>query len=172
VAAAAPSTQAAAGLPGGSLATPTPPEPTPTPYSPLATAVTQSVTATGVSDFLAAQGAVDEHNPYWAQSTVAVTLASPVSFLKIDVTIDQNGAVASTGAWSSIGNRAIIAVRTTGTAVTYEFTVPGVTLQGGRYYFGVQYNHAQGARPTGHDLYTVEAVASPSGTQQQTGGHF
>jgi hypothetical protein len=131
-----------------------------------------SATAGPVSDFLAVQGSVYTHNPYWAQSTVEVTLASPVSFLKVDVSIDQNGGVANTGTWTTIGDRAAVAVRTTSTAVTYEFTVPGVTLKAGRYFFGVQYNHAQGPRSTDHDLYTVEAVGSPSGTQQQTGGHF
>jgi hypothetical protein len=118
------------------------------------------------------RGSVDEHNPYWSQSTVTVTLPVAVSSLKVAVTIQQTGGVANAGTWSTIGNQAVAAVGSSSTAVDYEFTLAtGVPLPPGQYSFGVQYNHPAG-RSTAHDLYAVVTVASATGTQQGAGGHF
>jgi hypothetical protein len=185
-----------AGLPAGLLATPSAAVLNPTPpLSPPTGTVTQlataapvdavasgpaaststqpSGTATAANSILAVRCAVDEHNPYWSQSTVTVTLTAPVSSLKVALSIQQTGGVANTGTWSTIGNEAVAAVRAGSTSVNYEFTLAvGVTLSPGRYSFGVQYNHAAGSRSTAHDLYAVVAAASPSGPQQGAGGHF
>jgi hypothetical protein len=184
------------GLPTGILATPITAVPNPTPpLSPPAGTVTRlataapveavapgpapssstqpSATATTASGILTVRCAVDEHNPYWSQSTVTVTLTMPVNSLKVAVSIQQTGAVASTGTWSTIGSKAVASIRTGSTTVDYKFTLAsGVTLPPGRYSFGVQYNHAAGPRSSAHDLYAVVAVASASGTQQGAGGHF
>ena len=48
----------------------------------------------------------------------------------------------------------------------------GVTLEPGTYYFQFGYNHKQGSRDTGHDLYTVVATAGGSGGTATRSGRF
>jgi hypothetical protein len=188
---------------GDAVPPPTPPlQPTPTPpFTPAATATApsgpgatapaaasptraasssasptpaqQSPAPGAAGGFLTVRTGLDTSNPYWSQSTVTVTLAAPVSSLKVAVRISQTGGVADTGTWTTIGSNANVAVRTTSTAVNYEFTLaPGATLGPGRYVFAVQYNHDPSDRSVAHDLYAVVAVASGTGAQQGTGGHY
>lgn len=126
------------------------------------------------SSYLSADVAVDPgSNPYWAQNDVDVDSTVPLSDLRVDVRVAQTGGVASTGTWTSLGSQVDVTVTDVGDAIDYVFKLKqGVILPAGRYYFEVQYNHAQGARDAEYDAYDVTAVDSGPGAMEDVRGHF
>lgn len=71
--------------------------------------------------------------------------------------------MSSTGAWTSLGDKVAVGQNSTSDQLGYVITLKsGITLAPGTYVFKVQYNHAQGKRDAGRDLYTVTAVTADS----------
>ncbi|BBC32468.1 hypothetical protein SGFS_037620 [Streptomyces graminofaciens] len=125
------------------------------------TSDTKSQTTTG---YLWSDGSVEaDSNDYWDQSIVTVKSTKPLTSLKVVVRIIQTGGVSSTGVWTSLGDKVAVGQNSTSDQLGYVITLKsGVTLDPGTYVFKVQYNHDQGRRDAGRDLYTVTAVASDS----------
>ncbi|MFF3381019.1 hypothetical protein ACFYXF_49755 [Streptomyces sp. NPDC002680] len=128
------------------------------------TTTTQNTGSQSTAGYLWADGSVEsDSNDYWDQSTITVKSTKPLSSLKVVVRVIQTGGVSSTGAWTSLGDKVAIGQNSTSDQVGYVITLKsGVTLAAGTYVFKVQYNHAEGARDAGRDLYTVTTVASDS----------
>ncbi|MGW1718820.1 hypothetical protein [Streptomyces sp. NPDC002156] len=128
------------------------------------TTTTQSTGSQSTAGYLWADGSVEsDSNDYWDQSTITVKSTKPLSSLKVVVRVIQTGGVSSTGAWTSLGDKVAIGQNSTSDQLGYVITLKsGVTLAAGTYVFKVQYNHAEGARDAGRDLYTVTTVASDS----------
>jgi hypothetical protein len=121
-----------------------------------------SVTATG---YLWSDGSVDSaaDNGYWDQSIVTVKSTKPLNSLKVVVKIIQTGGVASTGMWSSLGDKVSVATGGNSGELDYVVTLKsGITLDPGTYVFKFQYNHDQGNRDAGGDRYNVTAVSTDS----------
>ncbi|MBZ3904211.1 MULTISPECIES: hypothetical protein [Streptomyces] len=122
---------------------------------------TESEPAAG---YLWADGSVEaDSNAFWDQSTITVRSTKPIASLKVVVRVIQTGGVSSTGTWTSLGDRIAVGQNSTSDQLGYVFTLKsGVTLAAGTYVFKVQYDHAEGGRDAGRDLYTVTAVAGDS----------
>ncbi|WP_217177173.1 hypothetical protein [Streptomyces sp. AC495_CC817] len=109
---------------------------------------------------------VDGEAPAWlaaAQVGVGETGPDEADQLKVVVRIVQTGGVKSTGTWTSLGDRVAVGQNATSDQIGYVITLKsGVTLDPGTYVFKAQYDHAQGGRDAGRDLYTVAAVANGS----------
>lgn len=120
-----------------------------------------------------ADGNVDsDTNDFWDQSTITVKSTEPLTSLKVVVRVIQTGGVSSTGAWTSLGDKAAVGQNSTSDQIGYVITLKsGVTLAPGTYVFKVQYNHAQGRRDAARDLYTVTAVTS-DGDDESLSGRF
>ncbi|MDX3644424.1 hypothetical protein [Streptomyces sp. MB09-02B] len=125
---------------------------------------TRGTESGSTSGYLWADGSVEaDSNAYWDESTVTVRSTEPITSLKIVVRVIQTGGVSSTGTWTSLGDKVAVGQNSTGEQIGYVITLKsGVTLAPGTYVFKVQYNHAQGTRDAGRDLYTVTAVANGS----------
>lgn len=129
-----------------------------------------SVTTTG---YLWSDGSVDsaEDNGYWDQSVVTVKSTKPLTSLKVVVKIIQTGGVASTGMWSSLGDKVSVATGGNSGELDYVVTLKsGITLDPGTYFFKFQYNHDQGNRDAGGDRYNVTAVSTDSVDEFRKGG--
>ncbi|MDX3584797.1 hypothetical protein OG920_33000 [Streptomyces europaeiscabiei] len=111
-----------------------------------------------------ADGSVEaDSNDFWDQSTITVKSTEPLTSLKVVVRVIQTGGVSSTGAWTSLGDKVAVGQNSTSDQLGYVITLKsGITLAPGTYVFKVQYNHAQGKRDAGRDLYTVTAVTADS----------
>jgi hypothetical protein len=122
---------------------------------------------------LSVSTSVYSKNPYWSQSTVTVTTKTKLSALKVVVRVNQTGGVESTGAWTSLGDKVTVHSAADSQSLDYVVTLnAGVTLNPGTYTFEAQYNHAEGTRGTGRDLYVVTATAPGSTGTETKQGHF
>ncbi|WP_299536527.1 hypothetical protein [uncultured Streptomyces sp.] len=149
--------------PEGSVAAPPAPRSVPT-----APPTTEQGAPAGV---LSASGRVDDgSNAYWAQSDLVVEAAGPLSTLTVELRIAETGGVNSTGAWTSQPNDAFVASesREDGFLVFRWTLKPGRTVPAGTHTFAGQYNHAEGARDSGADTFTVRG--RPAGTGADGGG--
>lgn len=128
------------------------------------TTTTQNTESGSTSGYLWADGGVEpDSNVYWDESTVTVKSTEPITSLKVVVRVIQTGGVSSTGVWTSLGDKVAVGQNSTSEQIGYVITLKsGVTLAPGTYVFKVQYNHAQGTRDAGRDIYTVTAVANGS----------
>lgn len=125
------------------------------------------------TEYLWSDGSVDsaDDNGYWDQSVVTVKSTKALSSLKVVVKIIQTGGVASTGTWTSLGDR--VTVHTGGNSGELDYVVTlnaGVTLDPGTYVLKFQYNHDQGTRDAGGDRYNVTATSTASVTEFRKGG--
>ncbi|WP_051948218.1 hypothetical protein [Streptomyces scabiei] len=125
---------------------------------------TKNTESQETADPLWADGSVDaDSNDFWDQSTITVKSTEPLTSLKVVVRVIQTGGVSSTGAWTSLGDKVAVGQNSTSDQLGYVITLKsGITLAPGTYVFKVQYNHAQGKRDAGRDLYTVTAVTADS----------
>ncbi|UUU30469.1 hypothetical protein JIX56_11440 [Streptomyces sp. CA-210063] len=132
---------------------------------------TRNTESQSTADPLWADGSVDaDSNDYWDQSTVTVKSTKPLTSLKVVVRIVQTGGVSSSGTWTSLGDKVAVGQNSTADQLGYVITLKsGVTLAAGTYVFKVQYNHDQGGRDAGRDLYTVTAVATDSDDNSVSG---
>ncbi|WP_103337182.1 hypothetical protein [Amycolatopsis sp. CA-126428] len=132
-----------------------PPAGTPTPAAPAGRRVSEGP--------LSAQGAIDPHSTvYWAQATLTLDVAEPLTAFTVEVRVTQNGGVQSTGQWQTgpAGDFTVTAQESDG-AVVYRWELkPGRTVPAARHTFAVQYNHTAGARNADADGYRVQATAS------------
>ncbi|MFF7391381.1 hypothetical protein ACFZAE_23410 [Streptomyces scabiei] len=128
------------------------------------TTTTRNTESGSTSGYLWADGSVEaDSNAYWDQSVITVKSTKPITSLKVVVRIVQTGGVKSTGTWTSLGDRVAVGQNATSDQIGYVITLKsGVTLDPGTYVFKAQYDHAQGGRDAGRDLYTVAAVANGS----------
>lgn len=126
------------------------------------------------SDYLSARTSVTSPNEYWSQSTVTVTTTEKLTALKVVVHIAQTGGVASTGTWTSFGDKVTVhSGRASDGGADYVVILnPGVTVEPGTYVFQFQYNHDKGNRDTVHDLYNVVATASDADSSESRQGRF
>ncbi|GCB43616.1 hypothetical protein [Streptomyces sp. NL15-2K] len=123
--------------------------------------------------FLWSDGSLDsaDDNGYWDQSIVTVKSTKTLSSLKVVVKIIQTGGVASTGTWTSLGDKVTVASGATSSELDYVVTLKsGVTLGPGTYVFKFQYNHDQGRRDAGGDRYNVTATTTSSDSEYSKGG--
>ncbi|WP_371576440.1 hypothetical protein [Streptomyces sp. NBC_01314] len=125
---------------------------------------TRNTESPSPADPLWADGDVDtDSNDYWDQSSVTVKSTKPLTSLKVVVRVIQTGGVSSSGTWTSLGDKVAVGQNSTSDQLGYVITLKsGITLAPGTYVFKVQYNHAQGGRDAGRDLYTVTAVTADS----------
>ncbi|MFM9556420.1 MULTISPECIES: hypothetical protein [Streptomyces] len=132
---------------------------------------TQNTDSGSTSGYLWADGSVEaDTNDFWDESTVTVKSTEPITSLKVVVRIIQTGGVKSTGTWTSLGDKAAVGQNASSDQIGYVITLKsGVTLAPGTYVFKVQYDHAQGRRDAGRDLYTVTAVANGSDDESLSG---
>lgn len=132
---------------------------------------TQNTDSGSTSGYLWADGSVGaDTNDFWDESTVTVKSTEPITSLKVVVRIIQTGGVKSTGTWTSLGDKAAVGQNADSDQIGYVITLKsGVTLAPGTYVFKVQYDHAQGRRDAGRDLYTVTAVANGSDDESLSG---
>jgi hypothetical protein len=125
------------------------------------------------AEYLWSDGSVDsaDDNGYWDQSVVTVKSTKALSSFKVVVKIIQTGGVASTGTWTSLGDK--VTVHTGGTSGELDYVVTlnaGVTLDPGTYVLKFQFNHDQGIRDAGGDRYNVTATSTASVTEFRKGG--
>lgn len=123
--------------------------------------------------YLWSDGSVNsaDDNGYWDESVVTVKSTKALSSLKVVVKIIQTGGVASTGVWTSLGDK--VTVHTGGTSGELDYVVTlnaGVTLDPGTYVLKFQYNHDKGIRSAGGDRYNVTATSTASVTEFRKGG--
>ncbi|EKX64941.1 hypothetical protein Sipo8835_01135 [Streptomyces ipomoeae] len=121
--------------------------------------------------YLWTDGSVDsDTNDYWDQSTVTVKTTQSLTGLKVVVSIDQTGGVASTGVWSSLGDKVTVSSAADSNQLAYVVTLKsGNTIGPGTYTFKFQYNHSQGRRDAGGDRYNVTATSTGSDTEFKKG---
>jgi len=112
---------------------------------------------------LSAQGAIDPHSTvFWAQSTLTLDVAQPLTALTVEVRVTQTGGVQSTGQWQTgpADDFTVTAQESEG-AVVYRWELkPGRTIPGAQQIFATQYNHTAGARHADADSYRVQATAA------------
>ncbi|KAA2252269.1 hypothetical protein F0L68_36675, partial [Solihabitans fulvus] len=150
----------------GSAAPPASGQPDRTTVGRPTTGAPNSVSPAGsrVSDGpLSAQGAIDPHSTvYWAQSTLTLDTAVPLTALTVEVRSTQTGGVQSTGQWQTgPSDDYTITVQEVGGALVYRWDLkPGRTVPAGQQLFAAQYNHATGQRDADADSYDVRATAA------------
>jgi len=112
---------------------------------------------------VSSQGSVDPHSTvYWAQSTLTLDVAQPLTALTVQVRIAQTGGVRSTGQWQTgpADDFTVTAQESDG-AVVYRWELkPGRTVPAGQHLFAAQYNHAAGTRDADPDGYDVQATSA------------
>ena len=170
-------------------ATPTPPPAltsTPVPVSsatatapplPSATPVPATPTATvspspGASVTVAA-GVAANSSPWWGEEDVRIGNTTPLTALRITVTVRKTPGVGYSSQYNSFPGGALTMGHTdTGDTVVYTYTlVPGqAVLPESGYIAGSQYSGTGTAHPTGGDTYAVSATAG--GVTTTTTGHF
>ena len=129
-------------------------------------------TTKAATPYLWADGNVDtDSNDYWDQSSITVRTTTALTALKVVVRIAQTGSVASTGSWSSLGDKVSVSAAADSSQLAYVVTLKsGVTIGAGTYVFQFQYNHSQGQRDAGGDRYNVTATSTGSSTEFIKGG--
>lgn len=146
----------------------TPPRPTGLPASSSATATPTAPLdmnpANSPEDgYLWSNGKVNaDSNDYWAQSEVTVKNVKPLTQLTIELRIAKTDGVSSTGSWSTVSSDDYdVRVWEDGGALVYRWTLKsGRPLPTGTHVFAGQYNHAEGDRDIGSDLYTAQGDGS------------
>lgn len=126
-----------------------------------------STQSAGVSS----SGSVDPHsNPYWTESDVNLSNAQPLTSLTVELRIAGSGQVSQNSSFSSAPDVSG-SVTVEGGYLVYRWTLnPGKTLAPGSYTFAGQFNHAENARDTSGDRYTVTASGTDGPATEQ--GHF
>jgi hypothetical protein len=100
-----------------------------------------------------------------------VKTTKALTALKVVLRIAQTGGVASTGTWSSLGDKVSVSAAADSSQLAYVVTLKsGVTISAGTYVFQFQYNHSQGNRDAGGDRYNVTATSTASSTEFVKGG--
>jgi hypothetical protein len=120
---------------------------------------------------VSSSGTVDPHsNPYWTESDVNLSNAQPLTSLTVELRIADNGQVSNNSSFTSAtGVSPTVGVE--GGYLVYRWTLdPGKTLAPGSYTFAGQFNHAENARDTSGDRYTVTASGTDGPATEQ--GHF
>ncbi|MGW0468080.1 hypothetical protein ACWDX6_22875 [Streptomyces sp. NPDC003027] len=110
---------------------------------------------------LRAEGSIDPgSNRWWAQNNVALTAHTPLTALTVELRIARTPGVANTGHWRTRpAEDFTVTVHEEAAHLVYRWVLkPGRTVPPGRHVFAGQYNHAEGARDTGTDTYTITAV--------------
>ncbi|MFD7325882.1 hypothetical protein ACFV9D_33210 [Streptomyces sp. NPDC059875] len=105
-----------------------------------------------------AVGTVDPgSNSWWAQSNVTLTAPRSLTALTVELRIAATGGVASTGHWRTLPAQDFtVSVRDEPAALVYTWTLkPGRTVPAGNHVFAGQFNHAEGARDSAADSYTI-----------------
>jgi hypothetical protein len=113
--------------------------------------------------YLWSDGSIDSgSNDFWAQSDVTIKNAKPLTALTVELRIVKSDGVASTGSWSTVSSDDYdVTVTEEAGAVVYRWTLKsGRTLPAGTQIFAGQYNHAQGGRDAGGDLYAAQGDGS------------
>jgi len=129
--------------------------PAPNPASPAGSRVTEGP--------LSSQGSIDPHSTvYWAQSTLTLDIARPLTVLTVELRITQTGGVQTTGRWQTgPGDDFTITVQEVDGALVYRWDLkPGRTAPAGQHLFAAQYNHTAGTRDADADSYDVQATAA------------
>ncbi|MEV6877115.1 hypothetical protein [Amycolatopsis sp. NPDC051128] len=162
---ATPSSTPSARPTGGSVPPPAPEHPGRTTTRPSSADANPAAPAgSRVSDGpLSAQGYVDPHSTvFWAQSTLTVDVAQPLTALTVEVRIAQTGGVQSTGQWQTRpGDDFTTTAQESDGAVVYRWELkPGRTVPAGQHLFAVQYNHAAGTRDADPDGYALQATSA------------
>ncbi|MET9437332.1 hypothetical protein [Streptomyces sp. NPDC006551] len=110
---------------------------------------------------LRAVGSIDPgSNRWWAQNNVTLTAHTPLTELTVELRIARTAGVASTGHWRTRpAEDFTVSVHEEATHLVYTWVLkPGRTVPPGSHVFAGQYNHAEGARDSGTDTYTVTVV--------------
>ena len=112
-----------------------------------------------------------EDNDYWDMHVVTVRSNVPLTSLEVSVRVMQNGGVANTGTWTSLGDQVEVYSGADSEQVAYVITLKsGVTLQPGTYTFEFGFNHNKGTRDASGDLWNAAAASDKfSGTQMRSG---
>ncbi|MGW2716910.1 hypothetical protein [Streptomyces sp. NPDC001492] len=134
---------------------------------------TKSSTA-GQSGYLSVRTSVTSPNNYWSESNVNVTTTKKLSALKVVLHVAQTGGVANTGVWTSLGDKVTVHTgRASDGGADYVVTLnQGITLDPGTYVFQFQYNHNQGTRDTGHDIWAVVTTAVGDSQEVSRNGRY
>ena len=139
---------------GGGAVTATPPSGTPT-----------------ARGGVASSGSLDPNsNPYWTESDVKITNSQPLTSLSVTLRIARTSGVSNNSSFTSAtGVSTTVTVETD--YLVYRWTLnAGQSLPPGTYTFAGQFNHADGARDTSGDSYTV--TASGAGGPATYDGRF
>lgn len=123
------------------------------------------------SSGVTSRAAVDPgSNPYWTQEDITLTTSRPLTSLTVELRVVMTQGVGSTGQFDSFPGQSAATTTVEGGDLVYRWTLdPGQTLAAGTYTFAGQFNHAQGARDTRGDRYTVTANG-PGGSVSTDGG--
>ncbi len=120
---------------------------------------------------VASSGSLDPNsNPYWTESDVKITNSQPLTSLSVTLRIARTSGVSNNSSFTSATG-----ISTTVTVeadyLVYRWTLnAGQSLPPGTYTFAGQFNHADGARDTSGDSYTV--TASGAGGPATYDGRF
>lgn len=166
---AAPTTPSATPEPRRTSRPPAPPTPRPTrtPHTqrPSVTPESEPSPSPSAADLLWADGSIDPgSSSQWAQSNVTVKAKKPLTSLSVELRIARTGGVADTGNWRSLPAEDFdVSVDEDDGFLVYRWSLrPGRTVPAGAHVFAGQYNHAEGQRDAGDDVYAVEAAAAGS----------
>jgi hypothetical protein len=120
---------------------------------------------------VSSSGTLDPHsNPYWTESDVGLSNAQPLTSLTVELRIAGSGQVSDNSSFTSAPGIST-SVTVDGGYLVYRWTLdPGKTLTPGTYTFAGQFNHAENARDTSGDRYTVTASGTDGPATEQ--GHF
>ncbi|MFD3654715.1 hypothetical protein [Streptomyces sp. NPDC058620] len=179
---ATPTTPPAAPEPLRTSASPTPsaPRPTATPQARRSSAPPKSEPSQSRSpsaaDLLWADGSIDPGSrAYWAQSNVTIKAKKPLTALTVELRIARSAEAAETGHWLSLPAEDFeVAVDEDDGFLVYRWSLrAGRTVPVGTHVFAGQYNHPEGGRDAGDDVYTVEAgTTGPPGERDEVRGDF
>ncbi len=149
---------------------PQPPEPSSDPSRPAGRGQDTSTSTSASTDkavrtvpadeLLWADGSIDPgSSAYWGQSNITVKAEQPLTGLTVELRIAGDGDPQDTGSWRSLPAEdfAVSVTRQDG-GLVYRWTLrQGRTVPAGEHVFAAQYDHAQGERDAGDDVYTVSA---------------
>ncbi|MEU5216990.1 hypothetical protein AB0G79_12455 [Streptomyces sp. NPDC020807] len=120
-----------------------------------------------------AAGTVDPgSNRWWAQSDLALTTASDVSGLTVEIRVARTPGVANTGHWCTRpAEDFTVTVTEEPRTLVYRWVLKrGRTVPVGPHTFAAQYNHAEGVRDASADAYTVTLTGPDGGRTTLRGG--
>jgi hypothetical protein len=120
---------------------------------------------------VSSSGTVDPHsNPYWTESDVKLSNAQPLTSLTVELRIADTSQVSDSSSFTSAPGTST-SVTVEGGYLVYRWTLhSGHTLAPGTYIFAGQFKHAENARDTSGDRYTVTASGTDGPATEQ--GHF